>query len=712
MKQIAIDPDQQELQVDFTLSQGLSIPLKVVDELGRPLGGVQTQQLRSERELNYRTTSSEVRASGFTPARKRHIVFHHQELGLSQIIELDSSDFGKDNESAAPKVVRLQPNARVKGKLVNSEGDPVANALVRASLSGSRDFNLDLQVTAINQQGEFKFSAFPGANCSIQAETEKVNNVYMVYRDLAIDPGELIDLGTIDISTKDRAEPKRTKLGSVGLDENKSFTKNDADPEMISVSGNVIDANKKPVAGADVVVRLRYRPTQMPEPLCRTTSDAAGNFRIEYPAAAVVPFLGLQKDDFNTTIEVTREGFVRNWIDIAYIKDSHATVELSTESEDVVLSLVDLEGNPILGTATAEIRRITRFGKPIAEILAAADGSGHPHESAMLPDGSFYTSMKYESDENGRIRFPGLAPNCLYVGQINGTDIANHFFEFATSIKNDFGYDSGDEMTHEYEVVFANRSMVPCEPGQRVTGVVRDGDTGKPIEGAELIGTSSPANSYFRLEIFSGQSDGEGRFSIPGLGIGERNAFFAINQSDKPYVSRHIRLPTVNHAGPLQHDFEMYRGGRIRLLVVDSATGEPMPSAYLQYSPLYSNPANENYPEHKFIGLFGSCPGEVVMTDSEGKCELVGFPGQGIVSITIRDSKIRTFQGGAEITKVVGPEKFPPADGKFGDFIVARNPISPRLTAVRLVEIKDVDVVTEMRIEIDMTPVTEKGNAR
>ena len=477
-----------------------------------------------------------------------------------------------------------------------------------------------------------------------------------------------------------------------------------------SIQGTVVDENDRPIADADVTLRLRYRPSLMDGPIAKTTTDSKGNFKLQYQTDSVSQYPRLQQDDFNTAIEVSKEGFARGWVDVCQIANSTTTVKLSSKVVDVDLNLIDPEGNPIQGTVIAEISNISRFNQPLEEIISGGGEVESEIWKNMPASGRLYIDYrtKAEADEKGRVHFKGLGENRLYHVRLSGSTIANRYFQFATAINSDIKYSIPSEnpiQDDEQVNIFATGSRIVCEPGQTVTGVVRDGKSGQPIPGVQLIGSYSPALRYSILNVFHGRSDEQGRFKISGLGVGGQNTLFAVkNSSEQPYVSRYLELPTTEIGKPLEFDVKMFRGGRINVQVIDAATSEPIPAARVYFAPLQSNPANENYPEHNLMGIFSICPGETPLTDNEGKCELTGMIGQGIIGVRIHDSKYRQGQGSEEITQVLGAEAFPPLDG-IRDFVTTRHAVSSHLTAVKLIEVKDVDEITEVRVEIDTSPV-------
>ncbi len=536
------------------------------------------------------------------------------------------------------------------------------------------------------------------------AKSKNLADQYVSERDFVSDKARTVGNSlTIDSQGKRAQLSDPSQLGSANQQEPAQQS------ELISIQGQVVDKDNNPIADAKITLRYRFFTGPMPKPLEQTTTDAQGRFRVKYRVDSMKQFPMLRPDKFNATIEVTKTGFARNWIDVRQIRDSKkALIKMSDEVSDMVINLIDTEGNPIQGKAVAYIHEITRYKQPLHEIAKKGGNIEKNLRQAVPENGRLYTRfhIAVEANKKGQIRLNQLGKNRTYRVQLNGSKIANHYLTFATGTDRNIRYTnrSGDQV-----VLYANDSSVVCEPGQTVTGIIRDSETKKPLANVQLIGSSSPALKFSITSIFKAKTDKHGRYTMDGLGIGEGNAFFAVPEKGEPYLARYFRVPPTEHGKPVQFDVELHRGVPIKVHVTDKATGRPIPGASLVYAPLASNPTNDKFPEYRIFYVFPGCPGEVRMTDKKGNCVLVGMKGQAIIGLRLNGRDIRMGQGAKAITKVMG-EGFFRTPMTLDGLVTRRHRVGlESLAALQLVDIKDHDSVVKCHFEIDMAPVRKPG---
>src|SRR5262249_55423947 len=147
--------------VDFQVTTGPSIHLKVVDAAGQPLTGVRTQG-RTGRSSYEReeTTTAETEATNLMPGEERIVLLRHEARKLGKVVRVRAGD-----DANGPVVVTLEPLAALAGRVADADGNPVAGATVRPDVLPSGDFGLSLPQVATGEDGRFRVPDIP-VGCS------------------------------------------------------------------------------------------------------------------------------------------------------------------------------------------------------------------------------------------------------------------------------------------------------------------------------------------------------------------------------------------------------------------------------------------------------------------------------------------------------------------------------------------------------------------
>lgn len=277
-----------------------------------------------------------------------------------------------------------------------------------------------------------------------------------------------------------------------------------------AISGTVVDAEGKAVAGAELRIRDatadRNRP--WPEGLpSRTTSGANGAFRI-----AALPQRAY-------TVEASHAGFAPSAVTV---KDKRSGVEIVLAAGQSAFGKVtDESENPIAG---AEVR-----------LTAASDAPRF---------------VRNEAEEEARVTFTDGEGNFRFEHLPRGTvDLEAKAESFAPATVRG--------VTIEAERA-ADLGTVMLERGVVLEGVVLDGDE-RPVAGAQVIAyPPSPAGirgeAVARIAVAAGDareamSRGDGRFSITGLRAGEA---IDVTARKAGYVAATLPQLELPHDEPLR----------------------------------------------------------------------------------------------------------------------------------------------------------------
>jgi len=343
------------------------------------------------------------------------------------------------------------------------------------------------------------------------------------------------------------------------------------DGEDVTLTGRVVDGNRRPVEGASVLyvadpMRLQMQARDDREPLTKlpaTKTDRNGRFEL----AARVPFEDDTRDRFPFGIE-SQQLVVRD--------DSFATLVQSLGS--VIGPSYDVGELVLEPGAWISGRAVDSDGRPVAGAQARAsndvDRRGGPGGGGVL---SFFGRNLAESLEaattssDGRFVVRGLHPGkaSLTVGKSGLRAAAREELE----LKEQVGLDLGD---------------VTLEKGVSIAGVVLD-EQGAPLVGADVSVSSMSRLVLNRIEDLPRQqlrqelgqrarTDESGHFELGGLAGGtytvhaNAEGYDSLSKADVPAGTHDLRLEPRKLGGLL-----------VRLTSADG--GAPVSGAEISASP-------------------------------------------------------------------------------------------------------------------------------
>jgi hypothetical protein len=303
-----------------------------------------------------------------------------------------------------------------------------------------------------------------------------------------------------------------------------------------TLSGTLVDASGKPVAGARVWTQTRDATTSTRKALTEARSDAAGRFRLG-------PFEPMYRA-LRSGLRIEAEGFAGQCI-------SSTTISVFPGSDND-LGVIRLDrGRVFTGTV------IGPDGKPLAEALVSAQSLWLQHGHTL---GGEVSDRQIRTDAHGRFRTRPLPVGHLSVVVVfPGCQIT--YFRRETIAP------GGEQDLGEVQL----EKEVP------VTGVVQETD-GKPIAGVRIGGTAG----------HSAITDVEGRFTLHRLGP---DPSFQMNVDKSGYApligrvngtSAGLRY-SVSRGRPAQAEMPakqltviLERAGWIEGRAIDADTGEPV----------------------------------------------------------------------------------------------------------------------------------------
>jgi RNA polymerase sigma factor (sigma-70 family) len=364
------------------------------------------------------------------------------------------------------------------------------------------------------------------------------------------------------------------------------------DARKMTVSGRVLDADGKPLGGADVAVLARPKEAHRGgdlssggiEVLGRAKTDAGGRFRLELPHTS--------PQRFPAGVAVARgPGHGLGWqrLDLDAEKP---TADVRLTREQVIRGrFVDLQGAPAVGV-TVSVTAVAKGER------ADDTAVGAPAEIKDLP----LWPAAAVTDKDGRFELRGV-----------GRDVTARL-----GISDDRFATQGFQVTTDAKGGVKDYKAPPLEPAHIIEGTITYADSGKAVPRARLTvyAGKSEVDSMFGTDT---RADEKGRFRInptPGN-------FFMVSAyapDGEPYLAVRKRLNWPKAAVKQQVDFPLPRGVLVRGKVTHG--DKPVAKATAQFIPRQAD--NPNFRRDVLTGWENS-----VVSGADGRFDLCVPPGPG-----------------------------------------------------------------------------------
>jgi RNA polymerase sigma factor (sigma-70 family) len=329
----------------------------------------------------------------------------------------------------------------------------------------------------------------------------------------------------------------RTPAAGAGADEKAAAEPKDQpapavdDKKQTAVSGRLLDADGKPVDGAEVVVlgRPKERPFALDsgwlqsEVLARAKADADGQFRLTLTDAVRAKY-----QEVYALAGKSGHGPVLERL----VPETEPVLRLAREK---VLRgrLLDLQGLPAAGVEV----QVTYFQTKGGGIGGGID----PKDFSPWP-------AAVKTDKDGRFVIRGLNPDLEGYLLIEGDE---------------FGPDGVGITTGPQEV------KLTLAPAHVLEGVVTAEDTGKPIPRAEVVLNGSGAYA---------QTDEQGRYRLKSRPLASCEVFVTAPEG-LPYLRLQTTFAWPKGAVRHEKNLALERGVLVRGKVTDAASGQPVADA-------------------------------------------------------------------------------------------------------------------------------------
>lgn len=687
-----IDPSAgvESVTVDFQLTAGGRVAMRIVDPDGQPLSGAEVTGRQSRSGISEANNDPDFEAVNFGTDEERTILFRHKDRGLGWVQRIKGSDAGSD-----PVVVKLQPVATVTGRLMTTLGDPITGMVLEAVPLPSGDFARHLPKITTNQDGRFTYEILPGAKYTLQGRGGGFVYVALA-RDLAVKPGQKIDLGDLRISDngevmqKPDAKPAAAKSPAreqtavaKGKDEKQSRPANSQAQPARTYSGRVTDTDGQPLTGAKVWLSI-YAGEAEHEQMLRAvaTSDQDGQFRFSLDSdvrrfinaapgywwsaklVAVAPHHGIdwlplpvfEDDPANTSGRDEMSAHLTSKIGALRLKSR--SLRLRSAGRPVHGQLVDLEGRPLPNVVV----RVESVMQPDVRLLLQAfeeHSKDRYFEAVNAAIGGSINALHLvrlfppvTTDADGRFELAGIGDDQLATLSINGASVEARLVHVLgrsiepARIPHFDSYPGGaKDAFYGWDFSHAVGPSIPVE------GVVKDFDTREPVANTQVRverlfsegGGADEGQLRVDTRHLRTMTDAQGRFRIDGIPPGIGHVLEAKPPKDEPFL---MALHTVSLSpadAPVKSiDVQVKKAFWIEGRVTDQQTGEGVP-VYVDYFALERNPhtldkhgLRQGWEIHRF------------RSDNDGLYRVPGLPGPGVVMVRAIVDRGYPLEVGAE----------------------------------------------------------------
>jgi hypothetical protein len=418
-----------------------------------------------------------------------------------------------------------------------------------------------------------------------------------------------------------------------------------ADEDAVTLTGQVLDPDGKPVAGARLYL-LDDGGKGEERAKVRATTGQDGRFRLS-AARGQEPLVA------------TADGYGPAWVS-KFDKTDGLTLRLVKDDAPVTGRILDLEGKPVAGvTLKPHALKAPSAGKLDAWLeVAKVRKDGMPLEyeqlsGAVLNDALAEVFPRITTDREGRFRLKGVGRERVVALMVEGPTIETQEINVITRAGvtpfqlpwwDDFPDQSQTRQFRYYGADFEHVSP-PCRP---VVGVVRDRATGKPLAGAVVRAEETVGNPNYRVQT---TTDAGGRYRLTGLGKGRDGqavSVLALPPDGQPYLGM---TKPAGGAGldAVTLDFGLKKGVWVQGRVTDKATGRGM-QALMRYS-VFRDSLETGEEQELFLPPQA---GDGNYTDKAGRFRFVGYPGRGLLGARATGAQMEHYRIGVGAADIKG----------------------------------------------------------
>ncbi|HWB13652.1 MAG TPA: M56 family metallopeptidase [Pirellulales bacterium] len=244
MKEIHPTLGVESVVCDLELDPGQKLTLHVVDPEGKPLSGFGFAGRTADVEpFEPPTEESTIDVVNLGPDEVRTVTIRHPGRNLGKAVRVRLAD-----HPTRSMTVVTAPLAKIAGRLVDREGDPVIAALIYPSIHEEGDGKMAPVIS--DKEGRFEVSDL-ATGCSYDLTAQGTGLAVEVSREIGVSPGAVTALGDVLMGREPTNNEKRAAEGPSQKTGHPSPSSSNTNSP---IRGRVVDLEGRPVAQARVQV--------------------------------------------------------------------------------------------------------------------------------------------------------------------------------------------------------------------------------------------------------------------------------------------------------------------------------------------------------------------------------------------------------------------------------------------------------------------------
>lgn len=662
--EVNLSPDSEELTQDLVFKFGKTRSLRITDDKGRSVSEVYA--IGRTFPPNHRLEalkSSRLDVIGLKPDEARMVVLIDEQRELGKILNVRGDESDEID-------VRLLPCAIVSGRVVDEDGAGVSNISIRVSPvqePKSDSWSRELKESMTDDLGRFRIPLPSGGAYRIFAYSDVGPNFSAKIRPKSATKYDLGDLKHEDkLEETDTEQLTSTVTSKVSKTSSSAISSASASTKPSRIRGQVLDSKGKGVASTVHVV-MKQSGMGIPgrEQVLRSvesTSDGRFDFSMVLPKRDASIDRGVWHAKVLQLV-ATANGYGPGVGDLIGIRKGKP-IELRVSNDEIPITgtIRTLEGEPVAGASirvamldcTADVDQIIHSlqqqakrekpGRMAASFFAVSDFlspgidlDANERIVATKLQHSRFVSKRVKTDAEGKFLITGIGRDRILALELSGPGIVKTWINVITrdmpSINAAFFHGGRTRITYGAKFTYS------AEPSQPIVGTIKDAETGKPIEGVQVV-SSGPRSSAVYVGAVT---DSNGKYRLEGLPKSKRYSLNITPPQDKPYLPRrYVDVSEVaNGLEPTSANFDLRRALWYSGRVLNKATGKPV-QARVVYSPHIDNQFADEYPAlvkgRFFAGSMFDERGISVATDRDGRFRVRVIPGTGLILVRCNDA--------------------------------------------------------------------------